>query len=133
MSANEDTGRGRRRHIRYQANWPAECIDALGFIWGARVLDHSLGGLGLENCPHLEVDQVIRVRLKSIGTFPCRVAWSSEGRCGVEFLPEANTALDADVASLAALLPADANLTCSCPRPPGADASPGGPHAGATA
>ncbi len=108
MSETEDSGPGRRRHVRYQASWPAECIDAEGFTWKARVLDHSLGGLGLENCPQLAVDQVIRVKLESIGTFPVRVAWSSGGRCGVQFLPEANAALDDDVVSLAELLPAEA-------------------------
>ena len=66
MSETEDTGPGRRRHVRYHVSWPAECIDAQGFTWKARVLDHSLGGLGLENCPQLAVDQVIRVKLESI-------------------------------------------------------------------
>lgn len=112
MSETEDAGPGRRRHVRYHVSWPAECIDAHGFTWKARVLDHSLGGLGLDNCPQLAVDQVIRVKLESIGTFPCRVAWSNGGRCGVQFLPEANAALDDDVASLAELLPAEAVMMC---------------------
>lgn len=108
MGEGVDTGPGRRKHERRQSNWPAECSDAAGFTWQARVLDHSLGGLGLENCPQLQVNQVIRVRLESIGSFPCRVAWSKDGRCGVEFLPEANATLDHDVASLAEHLPEEA-------------------------
>lgn len=78
----------RRRHERRRADWPAACSDASGATWDARVVDTSNGGLGLENCPPLAVDQTIVVALENVGTFACRVAWSNGSRCGIEFLPD---------------------------------------------
>ncbi len=89
----------RRKHSRRRSNWPAECFYLNGFCWTTSVVDHSLGGLALENCPRLEVKEVVRLRLKGIGTFPCRVIWVDGMRCGVEFLQEASFA-DEDVALL---------------------------------
>lgn len=75
-----------RRHPRHEAGWAATCIDQAGFSWEAWVVDHSVGGLGLDNCPKLEEGQILQIGLASIGSFRCRVAWSNGPRCGVEFL-----------------------------------------------
>lgn len=101
--ASSDTASPRRKYERHRAGWPAMCSDIRGFTWESWVLDHSIGGLGLENCPPLEVDQRIEISLLDIGVFICRIAWCTNGRFGVEFLPS-ESQLNADEVSILAQL-----------------------------
>jgi hypothetical protein len=87
----------RRRLIRHAANWPAICSDRNGTVWDATVFDCSTGGLGLERCPALTVNQIVDIELDDIGTFACRVAWTRGGRFGVEFLPQRGELTNDDV------------------------------------
>lgn len=99
--AASPAGAEQRRHVRREAGWSARCADETGFAWEAWVVDHSAGGLGLDHCPRLEAGQVITVELKEIGAFPCRVAWSIDRRCGVEFLRAAGSFSPDDVEAIA--------------------------------
>lgn len=91
-----------RRHPRHHVAWQAQCTDSTGFSWDAWVVDHSLGGLGLDHCPALEPGQIITVGLVDVGAFPCRVVWSKGARAGVQF-ERAPGFLSADDVDLLAL------------------------------
>lgn len=94
----------RRQHGRQKIGWPATCVTADGFSWECWVVDHSIGGLGLSNCPALTVDQVVELKLCDIGEFWCRVAWSEQSRCGVQFIDDQNIASVEELEALAQLL-----------------------------
>ncbi len=105
MAPAEADPLGRRRHARYlTGGWPAQCSDGQGFRWDAWAVDYSAGGLGLENCPPLDIDQMIDVELKDLGIIPCRVAWFENGKCGVQFVPDKPDHWDDSVSALAGFL-----------------------------
>lgn len=108
LGLNEIDARGfdlnLRRHMRRSTKWPATCSDRSGLAWQAWVVDHSPGGIGLENCPPLEVDQTIEVELPGIGKFLCRVAWCADKRFGVEILQSPGQLTDEELNILADLL-----------------------------
>lgn len=98
----------RRQHERNKAGWLATCLTTNGFSWDCWVVDHSNGGLGLDHCPVLNIDEIIEVSLNDIGKFQCRVAWSDQRRCGVEILPHASHASTEATALLVSMIdPAD--------------------------
>lgn len=93
-----------RAHKRYAVYWPAICRLISGFSWSSNVSDVSVGGMRLNNCPPLAVDDRVFVYLADVGTFSCRVAWSNALQCGMEFLPTAGELDEESVNELATSL-----------------------------
>lgn len=100
----EGSDADRRLHRRHEVDWPAICALASGFSWTAKVVDAGRGGLGLENCPALREGQIVTVTLADIGTFCCRVAWSRNARCGIEFMPIDGERDEESLTAMAAIL-----------------------------
>lgn len=91
----------RRGLPRERIGWPTTCTNADGFSWKALIIDCSLGGLGLSECPPLHIDEEIEVDVGSVGCFRCRVAWSDGSRCGVQFIPDPDAPSDGEQSALA--------------------------------
>ena len=77
-----------RRHARQAANWRARCFSEDGTVWNVIIIDRSDGGFGLDRLVPMDVDARLHIAVADVGTFPCRIAWKSEERCGLQLLPE---------------------------------------------
>lgn len=106
----------RRQHWREKTGWPARCTTASGFSWECWVVDHSIGGLGLSHCPELRVDQVVKIKLTDIGLFHCRVAWSDQSRCGLQFIDDPYQASVSEIEAMVSLLPKLEDQQSTTPR-----------------
>ncbi|MBX9684439.1 MAG: PilZ domain-containing protein [Hyphomicrobium sp.] len=94
----------RRRHARTALLSPASCRFADGTVRSVVVIDVSEGGFGLNCNLEVPVDTVFEITMSDAGTFPCRLAWFDDTRCGVELLASSG-AFSADaLAGLAATL-----------------------------
>ena len=49
------------------------------------VVDLSAGGCGIEIGIHVDVDTLVWLKLPGLESWPCRVAWSRDGRAGLTF------------------------------------------------
>lgn len=78
----------RRRHNRVPVSWAARCIVDSETYWNATIVDASEGGFGLSRDLPLEIDERLAIAIADVGTFPCRVAWKSSTKCGVELEDE---------------------------------------------
>lgn len=78
----------RRKYQRYPANWPARCMINGQPDLDLIIDDASEGGFGLHCTLPIEVGDLLVLSVAQIGVFPCRLAWKSEDRCGVQFLRE---------------------------------------------
>lgn len=105
LVSSESKSPVRRRHWRQKTGWPATCTTATGFSWECWVIDHSIGGLGLCHCPELGVGQVVQINLHEIGVFRCRIAWSEQSRCGMQFIDDPNHASMEEMETMVRLLP----------------------------
>ncbi len=84
----ETSGVERRRQPRRLVNWAACCRGPDGTTWNVTVVDVSEGGFGLSQALPLPVNSRIVVDFGEAGEFPCRIAWSAGGRCGLRLLEE---------------------------------------------
>lgn len=113
----QDPSRRERRGLpREHIGWPTTCTNADGLSWKALIVDCSLGGLGLSECPPLHIDEVIAVDVGSVGCFRCRVAWSDGSRCGVQFIPDPAEPSDGEQSALADGLTAAAEKSAALSR-----------------
>lgn len=100
----DPAGVGRRRQQRRAVDWVAHCRTRRGDQWAVTIIDASEGGFGLSCTLPLPVDSRILVDVGGIGTFPCRIAWQAQGRCGLQLLQEEAAASEDDIDGLAQLL-----------------------------
>ncbi len=78
----------RRKYQRYPANWPARCMIDGQPDRDLIIENASEGGFGLHCTLPVEIGDQLVLSVAQIGVFPCRLAWKSEDRCGVQFLRE---------------------------------------------
>ncbi len=94
----------RRRHERYDLLLPAICRFTDGREQDVMIVDASEGGFGLDRNLGIAVDTEFEITMAEAGTFPCRLAWFDDTRCGVALLPTSDTFADHAIADLAKTL-----------------------------
>lgn len=101
---SEKPAAGRRKHHRQPVNWPAVCrSDSFG-DWNVTIVEASDEGFGLDRALPIPLESRFRIELSGIGTFLCRIAWSSGGRCGVELIDGRMSIPPGEIDSLGRLL-----------------------------
>ncbi len=83
----EDFWADQRRYKRQTVNWPA-CCRFGGQKWDVTIVDASNGGFGLDTRLPIAVGTNLQIVIEQVGQFECRIAWSNDTRCGLEFLRE---------------------------------------------
>ena len=78
----------RRKHKRVPVHWAACCIGDQDTYWDTVIVDASEGGFGLSRDLPLEIGARLKIAIADVGTFPCRIAWKSPSKCGVELEDE---------------------------------------------
>ena len=94
----------RRRKERHPVNWPARCFTSDDRSWDIAITDLSESGFGLSQNIPLDVDERFSIQVFNVGVFPCRMAWKSEHRCGVELLAESGFLTDDGIAFVSDVL-----------------------------
>ncbi len=94
----------RRRHERYNLRLAAICRFADGSEQHVMVVDASEGGFGLDRNLGVGVDTEFQITMAEAGTFPCRLAWFDDARCGVALLQTSDVFADDAIADLAKTL-----------------------------
>ena len=97
----------RRKHQRYPANWPARCVAESQLDCDVIIENASEGGFGLSCSLPLEVNARIVLTIDQIGVFPCRLAWKSDDKCGVQLLTEEGHLTMDQIAGLSGVLGRD--------------------------
>lgn len=96
----QKSGRERRIDFRYEANWPVQLTFGER-SWDATVVDASVGGIGIDRDLPVEKGALLTAVLPGIGSYPCRMAWKYDGRCGFQFVKAKDDLPDEAITSLA--------------------------------
>lgn len=84
-----------RRHVRHAIVCPAVCSieqrqSSASPTWDAIIVDVSEGGFGLSCDLPLDVEARLWITVAGVGSYPCRLAWKRDDRCGLQLLDSAD-------------------------------------------